>query len=144
MAMFAGERSLPNGRVDDTTLADWQAVLDLIAVERPGSVFRAHGTDRPIPETASELFSTDRLLGGVRVVLASGVQVNFLPVEETTIDFDIDSRQLVDQHHLDDLSAFIRDLGRRLDKPVLLAREGDDDAILLRYEPGADRFVTGS
>lgn len=140
MASFGGERSAPNGRVEDVSLESWQRLLELIDRVATSHVFRAYGGDHPVPVTADELFAADQLHGTVRVVLDDEVGVNLFPVDETFIDFDFDTRQLVDQRHLDVLTGFLRLIGLELSRPVVIASEGDDAAVLARYEPDTDTF----
>ncbi len=144
MAAFDGERSLPNGRVENVTLSSWQRVLDLVDEVAVASRFKAHGTDHPMPERATELFASDLLLGTLNVLLEFDIRINFFPLDETSIDFDIDSRQLVNQGCLDVVAGFICQLGQAIGQPVIVSSEADDDDVLVRYDPGADRFEPGA
>lgn len=59
---------------------------------------------------------------------------------EASIDFDFDSRQLAGDG-LDACFAFLRTVGRALEKPVLLKHEGVDAWALAKYDPEVDDIV---
>jgi hypothetical protein len=64
----------------------------------------------------------------------------FLPDE--VIDFDVDPRELRGQERPAVFCAFLRAIGRRPGRPVLMSPEGGGAGIaVLWFEPGADRFV---
>ncbi|MGW3621421.1 hypothetical protein [Micromonospora arida] len=85
--------------------------------------------------------SADDELPILRVWLAPGVLIDFWPYSAVEIDFDIDLRELQGQQRLDMLCGFFALIGRRLDKPVLMASEGDYQHPVLGFDVDADRVV---
>jgi hypothetical protein len=57
------------------------------------------------------------------------------------IDFDVDLRELQAQERVDVLCDFLRAIGRRLGKPVLMDPEGDYGHPVLGFDAEADRVV---
>lgn len=57
------------------------------------------------------------------------------------IDFDVDLRELQGQERLDVFCGFLRAIGRRLGKPVLMDPEGDYGHPVLGFDVEADRVV---
>jgi hypothetical protein len=57
------------------------------------------------------------------------------------IDFDVDLRELQGQMRLDLLCRFLRDIGRRLGKPVLMDPEGEYGHPVLGFDVETDRVV---
>jgi hypothetical protein len=57
------------------------------------------------------------------------------------IDFDVDLRELQGQERLDVFCSFLREIGRRLGKPVLMHPEGAHDHPVLGFDVEADRVV---
>lgn len=70
----------------------------------------------------------------------ASLQINVFLLQEKSIDFDFDSRQLAGDG-LDACFAFLRTVGRALEKPVLLKHEGVDAWALARYDPEVDDIV---
>ncbi|MGJ6964879.1 hypothetical protein ACSDR0_23495 [Streptosporangium sp. G11] len=77
----------------------------------------------------------------LRVWPAPEVLAIFRFYVDETVDFDIDLRELQGQERLDLLCGFLRAIGRRLGKPVLMTPEGDDHHPVLGFDVTADRVV---
>ena len=70
-----------------------------------------------------------------------GMAVNFWPYSADEILFDIDIREIHGQERLDALCAFLRAIGRRLGKPVLMSEEGFDVEPDFGYRVDVGRIV---
>ncbi len=138
---LALEPSLPDGIVRDTSVHDWQRLLDL--VQRKG--WRAEwsgGGGWSVPPSAVEMFAVEER-HALKVWPVTELQVNLFPFGQNSIDFDLDSRQLVGQG-LDDCVDFVRELGQSIGKVVELSHEGDGSLVFLRYDPDADELTSGA
>ncbi|RKS09326.1 hypothetical protein DFP74_5061 [Nocardiopsis sp. Huas11] len=134
--------ALPDVRVPDTTVRDWQALLDLV-VERG---WRHSYSVGEIPTTrpqAQEVLSrpADAECAQLRVWPADGVEAIFRFHTPDEIDFDVDLRELQGQERLNVLCGFFAAIGRRLGKPVLMDPEGDHGHPVLGFDVRADRVV---
>jgi hypothetical protein len=67
------------------------------------------------------------------------VNVRFFAVEEIEVDFS--PEELQGQEQLDAVCAFLRAVGRRLGKPMVLTPENAPDRPLIGYDVTADRVV---
>lgn len=56
---LAFERTLPDGLVDETSIADWQHLLDLVRSKG----WRSEWVEGQAPDDATELFAEDHLPG---------------------------------------------------------------------------------
>jgi hypothetical protein len=65
--------------------------------------------------------------------------VHFFTGEEIEVDFA--PEELQGQDRLDLLCSFLRAVGRRLGKPVVLTHESLRDHPLIGYDVGADRVL---
>ncbi|MGW3128091.1 hypothetical protein [Streptomyces sp. NPDC001123] len=133
---------LPDVCVPDTSVEDWQAVLDLVA-ERGWTCRYSEGeTVRPVPRAESVL---SRPAGGaypeLRVWPTADVLAIFRFQAADEVDFDVDLRELQGQERLDVFCGFLREIGRRLGKPVLVDPEGDYGRPVLGFDVQADRVV---
>jgi hypothetical protein len=118
---------LPDVLVLDTSVEDWQAVLDLIAASGWRCQYSEGETALPVPRAEAVLSrSADAERPELRVWPTADVLAifRFYSVEE--IDFDVDLRELQGQERLDVFCGFLRAIGRRLGKPVLMGSEGGD------------------
>ncbi len=134
---------LPDVVVPDASVEDWQAVLDLVSVS--GWKFQYSEGDAVLPVPRAETVLSrpaDAECPELRVWPTADVLAifRFWAVEE--IDFDIDLRELQGQERRDVLCGFLRVVGRRLGKPVLMVSEGGDHGDpLLGFDVEADQVV---
>ncbi|MEU4829656.1 hypothetical protein [Streptosporangium sp. NPDC023615] len=132
---------LPDVHVPGTSVADWQAVFDLIRTKGWRYEYSVDNIALRLPQ-ASELSS---LSGTASPVLRVWPTPKFLAIfrfyADETIDFDIDLRELQGQQQLNLLCGFLRAIGRHLGKPVLMTPEGDDRHPVLGFDVAADRVA---
>ncbi len=134
--------ALPDVRVPDTSVEDWQAVLDLIGESGWRCQYSEGDVVLPVPRAEAVLSrSADAGCPELRVWLTDEVLAifRFCAVEE--IDFDVDLRELQGQGRLDVFCGFLRMIGRRLGKPVLMDPEGDSGRPVLGFDIERDRVV---
>lgn len=136
--------SLPDVYVQEASVEDWQAVFDLIRSQGWAWEYREGDRKQELP-TAAEVLSRpdDAECVTLRVRPAPNVHMIFRP-RPGEIDFDVDLRELQGQAGLDILCAFLRAIGRRLSKPVLMCSEFDSFSSrfpVLGFDPGTDRVV---
>ncbi|MEH0984605.1 hypothetical protein [Micromonospora sp. CPCC 205556] len=134
--------ALPDVRVEDASVEDWQAVFDLVQAQGWKWEYSVGDAVVPLPPATDVLARpADAELPILRVWPVPGVLVNFWPYSAVEIDFDIDLRELQGQERLDMLCGFFAAIGRRLGKPVLMAPEGDYQHPVLGFDVEADRVV---
>ncbi|OUD00608.1 hypothetical protein [Streptomyces swartbergensis] len=134
--------TLPDVRVPNTSVEDWQAVLDLV-VEKGWKYRYSEGeTVLPLPRAESVLSrSADAECPNLRVWPTADVLAIFRFDAADEVDFDVDLRELQGQERLDVFCGFLREIGRRLGKPVLMDPEGDCGHPVLGFDIEADRVV---
>jgi hypothetical protein len=133
---------LPDVRVSNTSVADWQAVVDLIRSKGWAYEYAVDGQVFRVPHRVEDMLSLQDEAGvTLRVWPAPGVLVIFRPYAAEQIDFDVDLRELQGQRRLDVLCQLMRAIGRRLGKPVVMTAEGSDTAPIMGYDAQGDRMV---
>jgi hypothetical protein len=134
--------TLPDVHVPDTTVEDWQALVDLVRSKGWAYEYSVDGRVTRIPAYVGDMLD---LRGEAAVTLkvwpTSGVLAIFQPYCVEQIDFDVHLRELQGQDQLDVLCAFLRAIGRRLGKPVVMTSEGVAEVRVLGYDRKADRVV---
>lgn len=134
--------SLPDVRVPDASVEDWQAVLDLV-VEQGWKQQYSEGES--MLETPPAAVVLSRPAGAacpnLEVWPADGVLAIFRFYSDEEIDFDVDLRELQGQERLDAFCDVLRQIGRRLGKPVLMEPEGCYGHPVLGFDAEADRVV---
>ncbi|WP_440070560.1 hypothetical protein [Streptosporangium sp. OZ121] len=136
--------TLPDVWVTDTSVEDWQMVLDLIEVHGWRSEYREGDVVMPLPRAEQVLSRpVDAECAELRVWPAPDVLAIFRFMADDAIDFDVDLRELQGQERLDILCEFITVIGRRLGKPVMMSPEGDWDPgnPVLGFDVETDRVV---
>ncbi|MFC5851566.1 hypothetical protein ACFPZI_06845 [Streptomyces chlorus] len=133
--------ALPDLWVPDASAQDWQAVLDLVVASAWRRQYSEGETVLPIPRAEDVLSRTaDAECPALRVWPAADVLVIFRFHAAEEIDFDVDLRELQGQERLDVFCGFLRALGRRLGKPVIMDAEGGEGSRpVLGYDVEADR-----
>ncbi|MFJ9034700.1 hypothetical protein ACIRQP_40960 [Streptomyces sp. NPDC102274] len=135
--------SLPDVFVPGTSVKDWQAVLDLVGASDWEYQYSEGETLLPMPR-AEAVFSrpADAECPELRVWPTAEVLAifRFYSVEE--VDFDVDLRELQGQERLDMFRRFLREIGQRLGKRVLMYSEGGDHRCpVLGFDAGTDQMV---
>ncbi|WP_199827290.1 hypothetical protein [Streptomyces xylophagus] len=134
--------SLPDVRVPDASVEDWQAVLDLISASGWQCRYSEGEVVMPMPRAEAVLSRpADAECPELRVWPTADVLAIFRFHAAEEIDFDVDLRELQGQDRLDVFCAFLRAIGRRLAKPVLMDPEGDYGHPVLGFDVEADRVV---
>lgn len=134
--------SLPDVRVPDASVEDWQAVLDLISASGWKCQYSEGEVVMPVPRAEAVLSRpADAECPELRVWPPADVLAIFRFYAAEEIDFDVDLRELQGQDRLDVFCGFLRAIGRRLGKPVLMDPEGDGGHSVLGFDVEADRVV---
>ncbi|OEJ62296.1 hypothetical protein BGM19_34025 [Streptomyces agglomeratus] len=134
--------SLPDVRVPDCSVEDWQAVLDLVEARGWKCQFSEGETVLPLPRAETVLSRpADAECPDLRVWPTADVLAIFRFKDDEVIDFDVDLRELQGQERLDVFCGFLREIGRCLGKPVLMDPEGDYGHPVLGFDVEADRVV---
>ncbi|WP_280863683.1 hypothetical protein [Streptomyces sp. SAI-144] len=134
--------SLPEVRVPNASVEDWQEVLDLVAEEGWKCQYSEGETVLPMPRAEAVLSRpADAECPHLRVWPTAAVLAIFRFRADDEVDFDVDLRELQGQDRLDVFCGSLRKIGRRLGKPVLMDPEGDYGCPALGFDVEADRVV---
>ena len=134
--------SLPDVRVPDASVEDWQEVLDLVAERGWKCQYSEGEAVLPVPRAEAALSrSADGECPELRVWPTADVLAIFRFHADDEIDFDVALRELQGQERLDVFCDFLREIGRRLGKPVLMDPEGACGHPVLGFDVEADQVV---
>ncbi|MFI1203452.1 hypothetical protein ACH4VR_29150 [Streptomyces sp. NPDC020883] len=134
--------ALPDMCVPDASVADWEAVFDLVRSSGWVWEYSEGGVAGPLPSAAEVLSRpVDADTADLRVWPVPDVLAIFRPLSADEIGFDVDLRELQGQDGVDILCGFLGAIGRRLGKPVVMTGEGDHGNPVLGFDPAADRVV---
>ena len=135
--------ALPDLFVPDATVQDWQAVLDLVTASGWRWQYEEGSTVLPLPAAATVLTRpAGAEIAQLRVRSVPGMLAIFRFMSETEISFDVDLRELQGQAGIDTLCAFLRTIGSRLGKPVLMTPEGgSQEHPVLGYDPALNKVT---
>lgn len=133
---------LPDVCVPDATMADWQAVVDLVRSKGWAYEYVEDGRVRRVPARVEDMLKRGAEAAVMlRVWPIREVMVIFRPWTAEQVDFDVDLRELQGQERLDVLCGLMRAVGRRLGKPVLMSPEGFETSPMIGYQVPVDRVV---
>jgi hypothetical protein len=135
--------TLPDVWVADTSVDDWQAVLDLIADSGWRSEYVEGDALVPLSNAEQVLSRSVSHSPTLRVWPSPEVLAIFRFWSEDVIDFDVDLRELQGQERLDVLVGFLGAIGRTLGKSVFMSAEGDWglEHPVLGFDVRKDRVV---
>jgi hypothetical protein len=134
--------TLPDVCIEETSIADWQAVFDLVRDEGWAFEYSVGGDRVDLPALAEDMLDRpDDLCVELRVWPVADMLMIFRLYSVSSVDFDVDLRELQGQDRLDVLCDFLRTVGRRLGKAVVMTPEGSPNFPLIGYEVDADRVV---
>lgn len=134
--------SLPDLRVPDASVEDWQAVIDLVEARGWRCQYSEGETVLPVPRAETVLARpADAECPNLRVWPTADVLAIFRFYDADEIDFDVDLRELQGQERLDVFCDFLREIGRCLGKPVLMDPEGAYGHPVLGFDVETDRVV---
>lgn len=138
---FVANGSLVDVYVFDATISDWQQTIDLVREQDWWSQFEDGGVVRPLPTSVQAIFARHREHAELLRLRLGHLEANCHFFDTTEIEFDLDPREFRDQSDLDMLCSFMRALGRRLGKSVVLTPENTRDVVLVGYDHDLDRFA---
>lgn len=135
--------TLPDVCVPDTSVEDWQAVLDLVGERGWAYRYSEGGAVLPLPRAEVVLSRpADAEQPHLEVWPTADVLAIFRFYAAEEVDFDFDIRDVQGQERLDALCGFLAAIGRRLGKPVLVHFEGGGDTPpVFEFDVEADRVV---
>lgn len=104
--------SLPDVRVPDCSVEDWQAVLDLVGARSWKRQYSEGEMVLLVPRAETVLARpADAECPNLRVWPAAEVLAIFRFLDDEVIDFDVDLRELQGQERLDVFCGFLREIG---------------------------------
>ncbi|MBO3089570.1 hypothetical protein [Cellulomonas dongxiuzhuiae] len=134
--------ALPDGWVDRTTVADWQALFDLVRTGPWPWRCLDDRTEIELPAAAElPLRPDDAATVVLHVEMAPDAWVVFWFLGPGRIDFDLELRFLQGQERLDRFCELLRSLSHALGKSVWLGPEGASGDPVLGFDVTADRMV---
>jgi hypothetical protein len=131
--IFEDTGSLHDLYIFDTTVSDWQAVIDWLRTGIYPYTFRFDGEIGPLPEKVASIFANRAEVDAFLSLDIAGMQINCFFFWEGEIEFDLAPREVNSDERLNQLLDFMRRLGRLLHKDVALTEESWQELEYLRY-----------
>ena len=135
---FAWDGSLRDIYILNTSLDDWQRVVDSLRDYRPPPRLLLDGVSVPIPSSVKSVF--ERGSDESRPVLhlnAGSISLNCHFFDVGEIELDLDPREVLSEEGFDHLTAFMSQIASAAGKPAILTHENVRDAVILSVEPSA-------
>lgn len=132
---FKFDGSMRDIYVFNTTVEDWQVVLDSIMQSALTVLYYREGELTPLPERAIDAFPKDGRADRRLSVVTEGTTLNCHFFNSSEIEFDLDPREVTGQTRLDTLMAFMHRLSDACGKPAVMTVENFREAIIFRVNP---------
>lgn len=118
-----------------TTVDDWQRLLDYLSTSQYDLEYSVEDEETPLPSDVRRIFGLKSDASGFLCVDVHGIPLNCHFFAETEIELDLDPRDVDTEGKLDELFEFMSEVGRLLEKPVLLTPENTHNKPLFRFDP---------
>jgi hypothetical protein len=125
----------------NTTLADWQKVFDWLRTSTYPIDFKINDVPSPLPDRLELFFNLRKEVSVLASVNVGGVLANCHFFSPSEIEFDIDPREVINEAREESIGRFMIELGKLLDREVILTLENWHEAAFLRYFRQKDKVV---
>ncbi|GAA0460116.1 hypothetical protein Aca07nite_42100 [Actinoplanes capillaceus] len=139
---FEDDGSLLDAYVFDVSMTDWQLILDAVRSVGWPHDYSSGGGVQTLPGHIEDIFERRRDCSPtLHIRPAAGIvfATHFFSPENIEFDFDPDDVQ--GQQALDVLCSFLRTVGQKLNRQVVLTPESSPEVPLIIYSPADDRFA---
>lgn len=135
---FYVDGSLRDVYVANTTVADWDIFLELVSSLKTASFI--NGEPEQIPTKAPEIFDKNGDVSFLLEIELGKVKLNchFFTVDE--IELDIDPKEVTSQQELDAVGDVLVEIGKSLNKDVVLTDENSPDSRWFLYESSTEKL----
>ena len=143
-AEFEWDGSLRDLYVLDTDAAVWQEALDFLRAAGYPLTYSEDSVETELPTEVAVILRRRLEKHTMLSVDVQGIHIACHFFYAGEIEFDIDPREVSDEARFGHLCEFIRGVGKRLGRSVILTPEmcgGREDEAIIRYLPADDRFV---
>ncbi|HKO41927.1 MAG TPA: hypothetical protein VJU84_01450 [Pyrinomonadaceae bacterium] len=136
--VFYRDGSLRDIYVLETTNDDWQKLLTFLNSGKYKVAYELDSTEKPLPSDFSEI---QKCMGEVRQLLSiyiEGVRLNchFFCTDE--IELDLAPNEVDTEETAEAIFRFMAEIGRLLEKEVILTPENGQEYVIVRYDPQAN------
>ncbi|QDT14379.1 hypothetical protein [Alienimonas californiensis] len=138
--MFDRDGSLRDVLVLETTVDDWERLLDFVRTGPQTYSYSSVDGKADLP-AAQEIFPDGQREGlHLMAVNLGGCTANCHFFWTGDIEFDLDPKEVTTAERAAAVFAWMRDLGRELGKPIRLTPENTEEYVLAAYDPATDSF----
>jgi hypothetical protein len=138
---FEADGSLRDIYVLETSLDDWQKVVDALRGRWPSPVFTLDGEPATLPRRVEAIFDAPREQAALLSLAVGEARAACHFFVEDRIEFDIDPRQIAGPAQVEAVAEFMALLGRATGKTVVLTLENAPEAVILRYSVEEDEVI---
>ena len=134
---FEWDGSFRDIYIFETSLDDWQNLLDFISANRYEFEYKINGDAVALPERADTIFECKNYRSLLTVKVGDLIlNCHFFTLNE--IEFDFDPRDVKDERELEELFDFLRQLCRISNKQTVLTPENGPKLWIFRFSPGVN------
>jgi hypothetical protein len=131
---FAWDGSWRDICIPNTSMGDWQIVLDTLRNAKFTTKYTVSGEPAEIPQTAAEAFPLPGEMNHLLAVETNRVVLCCHFFDEHEVEFDLDPREVVSQAELDGLVAFMSRLACATGKPAFMTPENMHEVFFIRVD----------
>ena len=139
-ADFAPDGSLRDIYVENTTLSDWDRLLQWVRSSPLAFSFLHEGRPMPLPAAAGDVFALSGTAASILTIHLGALSLNCHFFSDDEIELDLDPRELTDERAFSALLGFVRGLGDALARDAIVTHENFKWAVLLRYTAATRRI----
>lgn len=119
----------------NTTIDDWQRVLDVLVKLTLAPVVSIDGEAIAFPLSAAAIFQRREKCSPVLQLAVGNVRFHCNFFQDDEIEFDLDPREVNSADDLESIKTFMRVLATRTGKTAILTHENTKSAVILAVPP---------
>ena len=129
---FSPDGSLRDIYIFDTTVEDWQAIVDRVRRADVTLRFFVDGETAQLPERVADVFAIQQRATPSLRIETDGIGINCHFFARDEVEFDVDPREILGPAKLDVVVRFMKLLSETVRKAVVLTHENAPSAVILR------------
>ncbi|NNE24861.1 MAG: hypothetical protein HKN11_19860 [Rhizobiales bacterium] len=130
--------------VQNTSTDHWDEFLSFIRSRGYTFSYKRNGSPADLPGQASTVLSDRQSAHNLSIDIGNAVTLNCHFFESYEIELDLDPKEIGSQAELVCVLDFLRDLGSRLAKDVLVTEENSEDLVLMKFDWQSEEFTVRS
>lgn len=143
-AVFEQDGSLRDIYILNTTVDDWQRLLDFLHFYAyPTEFYIERDKQIKLTTRSCDLFDDEMQISRLIKIRLGKLTLHSHCFTKSEIEFDLDPREVNDEEIAHEVWEFMKNLGEYMNRPVRLTPENDSQLVLIEYRTNKNFWAIG-